>query len=185
MKVVVRRWIGCMVIGTVLGVGRAVAQQPASGPAAAGARIAFVDARRALQSMPGYAKAESTYVKEGQATQTELARLQAQLDSALTQFQQQEPMLSASNRAARRKELETKNTELQTKARDLQQKLVVKERELLQPMQDRLTAIIEGIRAESNYAMIIDLGSQGLGIVTYDKGLDITERVIQRLRQSN
>jgi outer membrane protein len=172
-------------MGTVLGVGRAVAQQPAGGSSAAGARIAFVDARRALQSMPGYAKAESTYVKEGQTTQSELGRLQAQLDSALTQFQQQEPMLSASNRAARRKELETKNTELQTKARDLQQKLALKERELLQPMQDRLTAIIEGIRAESNYAMIIDLGSQGLGIVTYDKGLDITERVIQRLRQSN
>jgi outer membrane protein len=174
-----------MVIGTVLNLGRAVAQQPASGPSGAGARIAFVDARRALQSMPGYAKAESTYVKEGQATQTELGRLQAQLDSALTQFQQQEPMLSASNRAARRKELETKNTELQTKARDLQQKLALRERELLQPMQQRLTAIIEGIRAESNYAMIIDLGGQGLGIVTYDKGLDITERVIQRLRQSN
>lgn len=185
MKVVVRGLVVCMVIGTVLGMGRAVAQQPAGGSSTAAARIAFVDARRALQSMPGYAQAESTYVKEGQATQSELGRLQAQLDSALTQFQQQEPMLSASNRAARRKELETKNTELQTKARDLQQKLVVKERELLQPMQDRLTAIIEGIRAESNYAMIIDLGSQGLGIVTYDKGLDITERVIQRLRQSN
>ncbi|HEX9893960.1 MAG TPA: OmpH family outer membrane protein, partial [Gemmatimonadales bacterium] len=170
--------------GAALGIGPAAAQQPqqASG---APAKIAFVNARSALQAMPGYAKAESTFVKEGEATQGELRRLQAQLDSALAQFQQQEPMLSATNRATRRKELETKNEQLQTRARDLQQKLALRERELLQPMQERLTAIIEGIRAESNFAMIIDLGAQGLGIVTYDKSLDITPRVIQRLRQTN
>jgi outer membrane protein len=187
MKVVVRGILVGLLFGAGLGVERAAGQQPQpqQGSPAAPARIAFVNARAALQQMPGYAKAESTYVKEGEATQSELRRLQAQLDSALTTFQQQEPMLSASTRATRRKELETKNEQLQTRARDLQQKLALKERELLQPMQERLTAIIEGIRAESNYAMIIDLGAQGLGIVTYDKALDITPRVVQRLRQSN
>jgi outer membrane protein len=186
MKVVVRRMMAGLLVLAGVGSGRAAAQQQPQQTAPTGpARIAFVNARAALQQMPGYAKAESTYVKEGEATQAELRKLQAQLDSALTQFQQQEPMLSASNRATRRKELETKNEQLQTRARDLQQKLALKERELLQPMQDRLTAIIEGIRAESNYAMIIDLGSQGLGIVTYDKSLDITPRVVQRLRQTN
>jgi outer membrane protein len=186
MKAVVQGVVVGLLSGTALGIGRVDAQQPqpTSGTLPP-ARIAFVNARSALQAMPGYAKAESTFVKEGEATQSELRRLQAQLDSALTQFQQQEPMLSATNRATRRKELETKNEQLQTRARDLQQKLALRERELLQPMQERLTAIIEGIRAESNFAMIIDLGAQGLGIVTYDKSLDITPRVIQRLRQTN
>ena len=186
MKVVVRGVLMGLLFGAGLGVEQAAGQQPQQTTGApASAKIAFVNARAALQQMPGYAKAESTYVKEGEATQSELRKLQAQLDSALAQFQQQEPMLSASTRATRRKELETKNEQLQTRARDLQQKLALKERELLQPMQERLTAIIEGIRAESNYAMIIDLGAQGLGIVTYDKSLDITPRVVQRLRQSN
>ena len=70
-------------------------------------------------------------------------------------------MLSASNRAAKRKELETKNEQLQTRAREIQQRMGQRERELLQPMQERLTAIIDGIRAEGNYAMIIDLGRAG------------------------
>jgi len=94
-------------------------------------------------------------------------------------------MLSATNRATRRKELETKNEQLQTRAREIQQRMGQRERELLQPMQERLSAIIDGIRAESNYTMIIDLGAQGLGIVTYDKSLDITQRVVARLRQTN
>jgi Skp family chaperone for outer membrane proteins len=52
-------------------------------------------------------------------------------------------------------------------------------------MQERLSAVIDGVRAEGNYAMIIDLGAQGLGIVTYDKSLDITERVLARLKTPN
>ena len=185
MKVVVSGvWLG-LVLGAFAGAGEAVAQQPATGATPAPARIAFVNARAALASMPGYAKAESTYVKEAEAAQTEMRRLQASLDSSVADFEQQQAMLSASNRAARRKELETRNEQFQTRGREIQQRLGQRERELLQPMQERLSAIIDGIRAESNYSLIIDLGAQGLGIVTYDKSLDITQRVVARLRQTN
>ena len=185
MKVVVWGLRLGLVLGALAGAGDAVAQQPATGAAPAGARIAFVNARAALASMPGYSKAESTYVKEGEAAQAEMKKLQGALDSAVAEFEQQQAMLSASNRAAKRKELETKNEQLQTRAREIQQRMGQRERELLQPMQERLTAIIDGIRAESNYSMIIDLGAQGLGIVTYDKSLDITQRVVARLKQTN
>ena len=119
-------------------------QQPPPAPtggAAPPARIAFVNARAALASMPGYAKAESTYVKEGEAAQTEMRKLQSALDSAVADFEQQQAMLSATNRATRRKELETKNEQLQTRAREIQQRMGQRERELLQPMQERLSAI--------------------------------------------
>ena len=187
MKVVVWGARLGLVLGAI-GAADAAAQQPAAGNTGstpAPARIAFVNARAALASMPGYAKAESTYVKEGEAAQSEMRKLQASLDSAVADFEQQQAMLSATNRATRRKELETKNEQLQTRAREIQQRMGQRERELLQPMQERLTAIIDGIRAESNFSMIIDLGAQGLGIVTYDKSLDITQRVVARLRQTN
>jgi Skp family chaperone for outer membrane proteins len=51
-------------------------------------------------------------------------------------------------------------------------------------MQERLSAIIEGLRAENNYSVVIDLSAQGLGIITYDKSLDITQRVVLRVNQS-
>ncbi len=185
MKVVVRGVRLGLVLGACAGIREGVAQQPQTSTAPPAARIAFVNARAALASMPGYTKAESTYVKEGEMAQTEMRRLQAALDSAVAEFEQQQPMLSAANRAAKRKELETKNEQLQVRAREIQSRMGARERELLQPMQERLSAIIDGIRAESNYSMIIDLGAQGLGIVTYDKTLDITPRVVARLRQTN
>jgi Skp family chaperone for outer membrane proteins len=155
------------------------AQQPAAAPAG---RIAFVNARALLSGMPGYAAAESTFTKEIEAGRAEAAKLQAQMDSAVAEFEQQQQMLSPSNRAAKRKELETKGQQAQQKQGEIQQRLAQRERELLAPMQERLTAVIEGIRAEGNYAMILDLGAQNNGIITFDKTLDITARVAQRLR---
>lgn len=177
MKFAVRNGILIAALATLAALPM-VAQQPA----AAAGRIAFVNARALLSGMPGYAAAESTFTKEIEAGRAEAGKLQAQMDSAVAEFEQQQQMLSPSNRAAKRKELETKGQQAQQKQGEIQQRLAQRERELLAPMQERLTAVIEGIRAEGNYAMIIDLGAQNNGIITYDKTLDITARVAQRLR---
>jgi hypothetical protein len=53
-------------------------------------------------------------------------------------------------------------------------------------MQTRLQAIIDGIRAESNFSFVIDLDNPAsANIVSYDRSLDITDRVVRRLLQSN
>jgi outer membrane protein len=167
--------VAAMVLAAVLPLS---AQQPA----ATAGKIAFVNARALLTGMPGYSAAESTFTKEIEAGRAEAAKLQAQMDSAVAEFEQQQQMLSPSNRAAKRKELETRGQQAQQKQQEIQQRLAQRERDLLAPMQERLTAVIEGIRAEGNYAMIIDLGAQGNGIITYDKTLDISLRVAQRLK---
>ena len=123
MKVVVWGLRLGLVLGAFAWAGDAMAQQPATSAAPPAARIAFVNARAALASMPGYSKAESTYVKEGEAAQSEMRKLQGALDSAVAEFEQQQAMLSASNRATKRKELETKNEALQTRAREIQQRM--------------------------------------------------------------
>jgi hypothetical protein len=45
-----------------------------------------------------------------------------------------------------------------------------------------VTAIIEGIRAESNITMIFDVSQQGSNILTADKACDLTQRVVDRLK---
>ncbi|MEK6688652.1 MAG: OmpH family outer membrane protein [Gemmatimonadota bacterium] len=179
MKAVVTRVIMALVLVLV-----SVAPASVVGQAPAPGRVAFVNARAVLQGMPGYAQAESTFAKEVDAGQVEVARLQTALDSAVADFQQQQVMLSPSNRSAKQKELEGRNQALQQRSNAIRQRLAAREEELLSPMQERLTAIIEGIRAEGNYSMVIDVSAQGLGIVTFDKALDITQRVIQRLAQA-
>ena len=73
---------------------------------------------------------------------------------------------------------------MQAKLQQLQARVGSKERELLGPIQERLKSIIDGVRAEGNYLMIIDLSSDAAAsIVSYDKSADITLRVAQRLAQ--
>ena len=181
MRCVVRSVMTLLAVGAFTAATTPAAAQQSAPPG----RIAFVNARLVLQSMPGYAEAESTFAKELEASQVEVRRLQAQFDSSAADFQQQQVMLSPSNRAAKQKELQDTSERLQQRNAEIQQQLGLREQELLSPMQDRLSAIIEGIRAENNYAMVVDLGAQGLGIITYDKSLDITQRVLMRVNQAS
>jgi Skp family chaperone for outer membrane proteins len=186
MIVVVRRLVLGLALLVLVGGPQAAAQaQPQ--PGAAAGRIAFVNARALLTGMTGYAKAESTYTKELQNAQSEAQKLQAVLDSAVSTYQQSQAMMSPSTRTAREKVLAAQRDSLEGKLQALQERVGARERELLEPMQRRLTAIIDGIRAEGNYAMVIDLGNPAVTqlIVSYDKTLDITDRVARRLLQSN
>jgi len=180
MKGFIRGAVMGVTLGAWFGAGSPVAAQ-----AVPATKIAFVNARVLLQGMPGYVKAESTFTKELEAGRAEVQRMQAQLDSAVADFEQQQVMLSPTNRTAKRKELDGKGQVLQQRQQEVQQRLAQRERELLAPMQERLSAVIDGVRAEGNYAMIIDLGAQGLGVITYDKSLDITDRVLARLKTPN
>jgi outer membrane protein len=192
MIAVVRRLCVGLAIVTLAGAGTAAAQQPASPPASGAAlgagslRIAFVKARAVLQGMPGYAKAESTYAKEAQTAQAEADRMQAAWDSTLAVYRQSSAMLSASAKTAKEKSLQAQGDSLQIKLQAIKERVDAKERELLTPMQTRLQAIIDGIRAEGNFSLVIDLDNPySQNIVSYDKSLDITDRVVKRLLQSN
>jgi outer membrane protein len=43
-------------------------------------------------------------------------------------------------------------------------------------------AVIETIRSEDNYAVILDVGAQVSVVVAADKRLDLTDRVLARLK---
>lgn len=153
--------------------------------ATAPTRIAFVNVGVALRAMPGWAQAESLFVKERDVAGQELQAMQVALDSAASTFQQQSPMLSPTNRTTRQRELQQQQERLQARYDEIQQAMGQREQELLSPMQERLTAIIDGIRAEGTYAVIFDIGAQTSGmVVSMDRSLDITARVLQRIAQS-
>jgi len=152
---------------------------------AAGTRIAFVNSQRILKETPGYAQAETTFTKELAGFRTEVQQLQAKLDSAAADFQQQGTLLSPSAREAKRKQLETQQSQLEQRTNDLQQRAATRERELLDPIQTKVNSVIEGMRASGNYAMIFDVSAPNSGIVTADKSLDLTDKVIQQLKSGS
>ena len=83
--------------------------------AAPASRVAFVNMRQVMDSTPGFAAAESTFVQEMTAWRGEFQQLQNRLDSAATAFEQQATMLSPSAREARRTELQAQQDSLQAR----------------------------------------------------------------------
>jgi len=158
------------------------AAAPVSAQQAGAAKLAYVNTQAILKSTPGYAQAESTFTKELQTYRGEVQKLQASLDSAASDFEQQSVMLSPTQRAAKRKDLEGQQQKLEQRTQELQQRAATRERELLDPIQSKVNSVIEGMRASGNYAMIFDVSAPNSGIVTADKSLDLTDKVIQQLK---
>jgi outer membrane protein len=153
----------------------------AQGP---GLKIGFINSRQILSQTPGYAAAESTFEKEVKGYRDEVTRLQVQLDSSIRAFDQQSIALSPAAKQAKQKDLQGQQQRLQQRSQELQQRAQQREQELLQPIQARINAVIQGLRAEGNYSMIFDADSPNGNIVAADPGLDLTSKVLQRLRQS-
>jgi outer membrane protein len=171
------------VVGTwALAIALFGAAAPAAAQAGGGAKLAFVNTQAILKATPGYAQAESTFAKELQTYRGEVQKLQASLDSAASDFEQQSVVLSPTQRAAKRKDLEGQQQKLEQRTQELQQRAATRERELLDPIQSKVNSVIEGMRAAGNYAMIFDVSAPNSGIVTADKTLDLTQKVIAQLK---
>jgi len=160
----------------------AAAQGPS--PAPGPLKIAYINSREILQRTPGYAVAESTYLKEVDGYRTEIQKLQQQLDSAVTAFDQQSIALSPAARQTKQRELQTMQQRMETRTNELQDRARQREQELLAPIQARVNSIIQGLRAELNYALILDADAAGGLIAAADPALNITARVLQRLSQA-
>ncbi len=156
-------------------------------PAGSGspARLAYISSRTILDSTPGYAAAESTFVREFQAMRDEVQKLQQQLDSAVQAFDQASIALSPAAKETKRRELQTMQDRMTQRSSELDSRARARNQELLGPFQARINTIIQGIRAEGNYAIIFDADAQGNGIVAADPVLNLTSKVIERVRQSN
>jgi outer membrane protein len=147
-------------------------------------KIAFINSREILQRTPGYAAAESTYLKELDGFRLEVQKLQQQLDSAVQAFDQQSIALSPAARQTKQRELQGLQQRMEQRTNELQDRARQREQDLLQPIQARVNSVIQGIRAELNYALILDADAPGSTIVAADPALNITAKVLQRLQQA-
>jgi outer membrane protein len=194
MPAVLRSRTGLVVALLLASAPLAAQQRPAARPAAPAAapadqgnapsKVGFVNIQAVLKQTPGYAKAESTFAKELEGYRTEVQKLQASLDSAAQDFDQQSVALSPTSRQTKRKELEAQQEKVQQRTQELQQRAAQRERELLEPIQQRINSVIEGIRAAGNYAIILDVSAPGNAIITADKSIDLTPRVLSQLQAS-
>jgi Skp family chaperone for outer membrane proteins len=154
----------------------------AQGSPCATGKVAIVQGLAILNSMPKYLQAESLLVKDQDAYKLEIAKLQGALDSASASFQDKATLLSATAKGAEQKKLQDQYAQLQQHTAELEQKFAARRQELVAPIEQRVQDMIDGMRAEYGCAVIFDANAQGSSIASVDKSIDLTQRVIDRLK---
>jgi len=152
-----------------------------AGAAAQGQKIGYIRSSAILDQAPGRAEAEAQFDKETSGYRDQIKRMSDSLDAMVAAFQKSQASMTATARDAKQKELQAKNTEFQRRSADLQQKAQQRQGELVQPILDRVKGAIEDVRVEGGYSFILN-ADEGSSIVAMDKNLDLTDRVLAKLR---
>jgi len=153
----------------------------AGASAQAGQKLAYIRSSLLLDQAPGRAEAEAQFEKETSGFRDQIKRMSDSLNAMVATFEKSQASLSATARDTRSKEIQAKNTEFQRRSADLQQKAQQRQGELVQPILDRVKAAVEETRIEGGYAFILN-SDEGSSIVAMDKNLDLTDRVLAKLR---
>lgn len=153
-----------------------------SASAQAAPKFGFINSAAILAEAPGRAEAENQFKSEVAAYQAQLQRMSDSLQAMGAAFDKAAPTLDSATRATRGKAIADKEADYQNRAKSLDQQMQNRQAELIRPLMENLQKIIEQVRAEDNYAMIFDVASQTSVIVAADKNLDITQKVLARVK---
>jgi outer membrane protein len=155
----------------------------AQGGSTAGApKFAFIDSRVVIEKAPGRAAAESTFQREYDAARQQIEKMQDTLQAMVAAYQKTQSTMTAVNRELREKEIRDKQNLFETRANLLDQQMQKRQNELVQPIMAQVRQVLDSVRVQEGYTFIFDVGTQVGVIVAADKSLDITEKVIARLK---
>jgi outer membrane protein len=179
MRVLLRASVIALATSLIV-VGTAAAQAPQG--TAAPAKIAYINSALLLQQAPGRAEAEAQFEREVGVYRQQIQRMDDSLRTLVVAFDRDAPKLDSVARETRRKSIGQREVEYQMRARGLDSTMQARQAQLVKPIMERVQGVIEAIRTEDGYAMIFDVGAQTSVVVAADKKLDLTERVLARLK---
>lgn len=145
-------------------------------------KLGYINSAQILAQAPGRAEAEAQFDKEVVAYRAQLQRMNDSLNALAAAFDKDAPALDSATRQIRGTAVRTREAEYQNRARVLDSTMQTRQAELVRPIMNQVQKVIEAIRTEDGYSMILDVGSQASVVVAADKKLDLTDKVLARLK---
>jgi outer membrane protein len=181
MRVLLRASVIALATSLIFaGSSAAQATSTASGPAPT--KIGYINSQAILAQAPGRAEAEAQFDKEVGVYRQQIQRMDDSLKTLMASFDRDAPKLDSVTRESRRTSIGRLEAEYQGRARGLDSTMQARQAQLVKPIMERVQNVIEAIRAEDGYAVILDVGAQVSLVVAADKRLDLTDRVLARLK---
>ncbi len=148
-------------------------------------KIGYINSAVILQQAPGRAEAEAQFDREVGVYRQQIQRMDDSLKTMMAAFDRDAPKLDSATRQSRRTTIGQRELEYQGRARGLDSTMQARQAQLVKPIMERVQTVIETIRAEDGYAVILDVGAQVSVVVAADKKLDLTDRVLARLKATS
>jgi outer membrane protein len=143
-------------------------------------KVGYIDTRRVFQEAPGAQTARETLEREMQVWQQQMQAMEDSLQTMMADYQQRSLVMSADARQRREQEIMQNRQRFSERAEQLQQQAGRRQQELMEPIMQRVEEMISQVRQAEGFAIIFDVASEA--IVSADPALDMTARVIERLR---
>jgi len=144
-------------------------------------KFAFINSQAIMQSAPGRMEAELQFQKDMEGFRTQVKVLGDSLTAIQEAYNKEELTLSPAAKEPKLKALRDKQTDYQDRVQKLNDAAQAREAELMQPILENVRKVLDDIRAEGGYSFIFDV-SAGSFIVSADKNLDVTDRVVSKLK---
>ncbi len=152
----------------------------AQGP---GVKLGYIDSRIILQQAPGRAEMDTQLQKEIAPWQNRLKAMSDSNNALVAAYQKDQATLTPALRTAREENIIKKREAWQNEAQQLEEKMQDAQERIALPLMQMFNDVLKEIRAEDNYTMIFDIGSgQQQFLVAADKNLDLTDKVLARLK---
>jgi outer membrane protein len=146
------------------------------------AKIAYVNPQALFDAAPGRADAEATFKRETDGYRAELAKMSDALTVMVSNYQKEEAKLTPADKERRQRAIAAKEDSVRGRQQQLEQVASQRQNELMAPIMESVRKVLEDIRVEDGFAMILSSEPGNSPILAADKNLDITERVVARLR---
>jgi outer membrane protein len=167
-----------LAIGATAIAGMAQAQT-ATGPAPL--KLGYVNTATLMSAAPGRAAAESLYNKESADFAAQQKQWTDSLQKLIDDYTKAEPKLTDAQKTAQTAKITGIRTDLEALNLQGQQKMQQRENDLLAPLMEIVKNAIDEIRTEGGYAFIFS-ADENSPIVSADKNLDLTDRVLARMK---
>lgn len=145
-------------------------------------KVGFVDTRKILQEMPGRNAAEARMRTGLETLSARQRKMVDSLNTLMAAFERDSAALSQEQKVARFTALQVYDQQYRDTLQVLEEEAQTQQAEAMQPLFDIIRLALDDVRQADGYAMIFDIGAQGNNVVSMDKNLDLSDKVLARIR---
>lgn len=145
--------------------------------ARADVKIGYIDMQKAIQETGSGKKAKKELEDEFNKKKKELEKMETEIKKKGEEFEKRSGVMNEDARNKKNAELQGEMRKYQESAAKAQMEIQKRERDLTQPIVDRLRKILDDIAKKDDYTVILEKAENS--VMWAKKEIDLTERVVK------